>query len=292
MSDDQVETSPATEEASRKTTWIVVTLVALAVIAAIVWWWLPASDDKKQQTETVEVDQQQSAEVEVEGYEQEPAEPEPEVEPEPVPTEPESAPEPEEEPAEPIALPELDSSTPTVLQNLDSTDVNIRPLKSSQLIRDAVVLMDNISNGSIVRERTIVQRPDGRFNVLEVDGELYIDESSYRRYDALVDWFISLEPDALAQNYELFKPLVQEAYAEIGYPESDFDETLLEAIDVILETPVPDGLVQVEDDNVMYTFANDSYESLPAAQKQLLRMGPENIKRVKAKLREIRRTLQ
>ncbi len=42
----------------------------------------------------------------------------------------------------------------------------------------------------------------------------------------------------------------------------------------------------------MYTFADDSYESLPAAQKQLLRMGPDNIQRVKDKLREIRRALQ
>ncbi|MGM0629823.1 MAG: DUF3014 domain-containing protein [Pseudomonadota bacterium] len=292
MSDDQVETSPATEEASRKTTWVVVTLIVLAVIAAIVWWWLPASEDKKPQTETVEVDQQQSNEVAVESYEEETAEPEPELELEPIPTEPEAAPEPQEPEPEPIALPELDDSTPTVLQNLDSADINIRPLKSSQLIRDAVVLMDNISNGSIVRERTIVQRPDGRFKVLEVDGELYIDESSYRRYDALVDWFVSLEADALVENYELFKPLVQEAYSEIGYPESDFNNTLLDAIEVALDTPVPDGLIQVEDDSVMYTFADDSYESLPAVQKQLLRMGPDNIQRVKDKLREIRRALQ
>ncbi|WP_287817417.1 MULTISPECIES: DUF3014 domain-containing protein [Idiomarina] len=292
MSDDQVETSPATEEASRKTTWVVVSLIVLAVIAAIVWWWLPASEDKKPQTETVEVDQQQSSEVEVESYDEETAEPEPELELEPIPAEPEAAPEPQEPEPEPIALPELDESTPTVLQNLDSAEINIRPLKSSQLIRDAVVLMDNISNGSIVRERTIVQRPDGRFKVLEVDGELYIDESSYHRYDALVDWFVSLEADVLVENYELFKPLVQEAYAEIGYPESDFDSTLLEAIEVALDTPVPDGLVQVEDDSVMYTFADDSYESLPAAQKQLLRMGPDNIQRVKDKLREIRRALQ
>ncbi|MCA1768320.1 MAG: DUF3014 domain-containing protein, partial [Idiomarina sp.] len=273
-------------------TWVVVTLIVLAVIAAIVWWWLPASDDKKQQTETVQVDQQQSTDVQVESYEEEQAEPEPEVEPEPVPEEPEPSPQATEPAPEPIALPELDESTPTVLQSLDSTEINIRPLKSSQLIRDAVVLMDNISNGSIVRERTIVQRPDGRFSVLEVDGELYIDESSYRRYDALVDWFVSLEPEALVENYEMFKPLVQEAYAEIGYPESDFNNTLLEAINIVLETPVPEGLVQVKDDSVMYTYADDSYESLPGAQKQLLRMGPENIQRVKEKLREIKRALQ
>lgn len=296
MSDEQIETSQATENASRKTTWVVVSLIVLAVIAAVIWWWLPASSEKPQQTETVTVEQTQSTEVEAEPYEssEDDATSETESLPETVPETPGTEPEAEVEPEqpEPIALPKLDNSTPSVLQSLDSTDMNIRPLKSSQLIRDAVVLMDNISNGSIVRERTIVQRPDGRFRVLEVDGELYIDESSYRRYDSLVDWFVSLEPQALTESYETFKPLVQEAYAEIGYPESDFDNTLIDAINVMLETPVPEGLVQVEDDSVMYTYANERYESLPAAQKQLLRMGPDNIERVKQKLREIKRVLQ
>lgn len=296
MSDEQIETSQATENASRKTTWVVVSLIVLAVIAAVIWWWLPATSEKPQQTETVTVEQTQSSAVEAEPYDSsdDDATSEEDSLPEPVPETPATEPEAEVEPEqpEPVALPELDNSTPSVLQSLDSADMNIRPLKSSQLIRDAVVLMDNISNGSIVRERTIVQRPDGRFRVLEVDGELYIDESSYRRYDSLVDWFVSLDPQSLTENYETFKPLVQEAYAEIGYPESDFDNTLIDAINVILETPVPEGLVQVEDDSVMYTYANERYESLPAAQKQLLRMGPDNIKRVKQKLREIKRVLQ
>ncbi|ATZ73630.1 DUF3014 domain-containing protein [Idiomarina sp. X4] len=289
MSDDKVENSPATEDASRKTTWAVVIVIVVAVIAAVVWWWLPS--EKPQQQEKVKVEQSTSTEVETEPYQPEEPEEEPEPLPEPVEPEPvkqtEEAPEPEQ-----IALPELNNSTPTVLQELDSSDINIRPLKSSQLIRDAVVLADNISNGSIVRDRTIVQRPDGRFSVIEVDGELYIDESSYRRYDALVDWFVSLDAYALADNYELFKPLVQEAYAEIGYPDSDFDSTLIEAIDVLLSTPVPEGLVEVKADSVMYTYADDAYEALPAAQKQLLRMGPDNIERIKQKLREIQKALQ
>jgi hypothetical protein len=291
MSDDKVENSPATEDASRKTTWAVVIVIVVAVIAAVVWWWLPS--EKPQQQEKVKVEQSTSTEVETEPYQPEEPEEESEPLPEPVEPEPESAKQPEEAPEpEQIALPELNNSTPTVLQELDSSDINIRPLKSSQLIRDAVVLADNISNGSIVRDRTIVQRPDGRFSVIEVDGELYIDESSYRRYDALVDWFVSLDAYALADNYELFKPLVQEAYAEIGYPDSDFDNTLMEAIDVLLSTPVPEGLVEVKADSVMYTYADDAYEALPAAQKQLLRMGPDNIERIKQKLREIQKALQ
>lgn len=292
MSDDKVENSPATEDTSRKTTWAVVIVIVAAVIAAVIWWWLPS--EKPQQQEKVVVEQSTSTEVEAESYEpEEPAEQEPEPLPEPVEPEPEPVEQTEEDPEpEQIALPELNNSTPTVLQELDSSDINIRPLKSSQLIRDAVVLADNISNGTIVRDRTIVQRPDGRFSVIEVDGELYIDESSYRRYDALVDWFVSLDAYALADNYELFKPLVQEAYAEIGYPDSNFDDTLIEAIDVLLSTPVPEGLVEVNADSVMYTYADDAYEALPAAQKQLLRMGPDNIERIKQKLREIQRALQ
>lgn len=292
MSDDKVENPPATEDASRKTTWAVVIVIVVAVIAAVIWWWLPS--EKLQQQEKVVVEQSTSTEVEAESYEpEEPSEQEPETLPEPVEPEPEPVEQTEEDPEpEQIALPELNNSTPTVLQELDSSDINIRPLKSSQLIRDAVVLADNISNGSIVRDRTIVQRPDGRFSVIEVDGELYIDESSYHRYDALVDWFVSLDAYALADNYELFKPLVQEAYAEIGYPDSNFDDTLIEAIDVLLSTPVPEGLVEVNADSVMYTYADDAYEALPAAQKQLLRMGPDNIERIKQKLREIQRALQ
>lgn len=291
MSDDQVENSSATEVASRKTTWALVIIIAIAIIAAAIWWWLPS--EKPSQQETVVVEQSTSSEVEVSPIETEEPTTDPDPLPEPVEPEPEQT-EPVEEKSEPepVALPELNNSTPTVLQELDSDDINIRPLKSSQIIRDAVVLADNISNGSIVRDRTIVQRPDGRFSVIKVDGQLYIDDSSYRRYDALVDWVVSLDAHVLAKNYEMFKPLVQEAYSEIGYPESDFNDTLNDAIKVLLSTPVPEGLVEVKADSVMYTYANDAYETLPAAQKQLLRMGPDNIKRLKEKLKEIQRALQ
>ena len=70
-----------------------------------------------------------------------------------------------------------------------------------------------------------------------------------------------------------------------------FDGKLKDAIDVLLDThevPVP---VEVFTDSVMYKFADSRLESLPAPQKQLLRTGPENMRRIKAKLREIKETL-
>jgi len=280
-----------------RTTVIAVAIVIIAVIIAVVWWWLPA--DQQTTTEKVAEPANTVSETAVVDEQQATTEPEPEPEPSPAavePDEPEQAamaePQPEPEPVQEPQLPALDESTPTVLQTLDTSGVVIQPLKSSQLVRDAVVIIDNLRNGTLVRDRTIVQRPDGRFQVMEIDGELYIDERSYQRYEALVDWFVSIEEQALIENYELFKPLMQQAYGEIGYPDADFTDAMLEAIDVLLATPVPETLVQVKDDEVMYTYADPAYEGLPPAQKQLLRMGPDNIKRIKQKLRDIRRVFK
>lgn len=294
MTDDNMN-QESDQKRSSSVTGIVVGIIVLVIIAALVWWWISAGADDQNQiktepaqpepvTQTVEREEAEELSEE----EKKPA-PTVEAEPEPIPEpEPEPAPEPEPTPE----LPELDKSTPTVLQTLDTSGIPIQPLKSSQLVRDAVVIIENLRNGTLVRERTVVQRPDGRFRVLEIEGDLYIDEQTYQRYDPLVDWFVSLDEQALVENYDLFKPLMNEAFADIGYPDSDMTNAIYEAINVLLDTPVPESLVQVKDDEVMYTYADPAYEALPPAQKQLLRMGPDNIKRVKSKLREIRKVLK
>lgn len=287
------------------TTRVVVAIVAIIAIALALWWLLATEDTPKSERQPV-AKEPVAQPVE----EQSPApEPEASVAIDPVPEEPtESEPvssadedrqrtdeqsQPAESEAEPAPeLPDLANSTPTVLQTLDSSGVEIQPLKSSQLVSDVVVIVDNLRNGSLVRERTVVQRPDGRFKVLEIDGALYIDEQSYQRYDALVDWFVSLDEEAVVENYQLFRPLLSEAYADIGYPDADFTRAIVEAIEVLMDTPVPETLVEVKDDEVMYTYANPSYESLPPAQKQLLRMGPDNIRRLKSKLSSLKQEFE
>ncbi len=278
---------PGKESSSNTARWVVAVIIVAIIIGGVSWWMLSGSNNNEaKQTQSMDLPKQPEEAPAVE-----PKEPEPQPQPEP---DPESAATPEpttevvEEPEPAITLPDLNESTPTVLQELDNSGIEIQPLKSSQLIKDAVVIIDNLRNGMLVTDRTVVQRPDGRFSVIEVEGDLYIDEQSYQRYDPIVDWFTSLDANALVDNYELFKPLLQEAYGEIGYPDSEFKNAIIEAINVLLETPVPESLVQVDDDSVMYTYHDSSLEALPPAQKQLLRMGPNNIERIKAKLREVK----
>jgi hypothetical protein len=71
-----------------------------------------------------------------------------------------------------------------------------------------------------------------------------------------------------------------------------FRERLDAAFATLLAVPVPDGPVEVEPKVVTYTYADDSLEELSPVQRQFLRMGPDNVRRVQAKLRELRAELE
>jgi hypothetical protein len=97
-------------------------------------------------------------------------------------------------------------------------------------------------------------------------------------------------------------PLLQRAYTDLGYPGRSFDARLVEVIDLLLATPsTPEPLkVQLTEVKgsvpsvrpwVRYEFADPALESLAAGQKILMRVGPVNQRRLKAKLVEIRAAL-
>jgi len=56
---------------------------------------------------------------------------------------------------------------------------------------------------------------------------------------------------------------------------------------MLLRTPVVEGDVQVQPLKMNYALANPALEGLPRAQRQLLRMGPRNVRIVKAKIRAV-----
>jgi hypothetical protein len=63
---------------------------------------------------------------------------------------------------------------------------------------------------------------------------------------------------------------------------------LIAAIDDLLATPEPKEALRLVQVKVRYQFADPDLERRSAGQKMLLRMGPENARVVKAKLRDFR----
>jgi hypothetical protein len=202
-----------------------------------------------------------------------------------------------EEQPEPEIIPEpepLDTSDGTVktkLLSLSDYDAFARLLIDEALLERFVIMTNTLAEEEIAANNRVLVEPKKPFRTYRQADKEWIDPASYKRYAPYVEVFESLETESLLQLYQEYKPAIEEIFAEIASPSDSFDEKLEEAIDVLLDTPEVPVPVEVFTDSVMYKFADRQLESLTAPQKQLLRTGPENMRRIKAKLREIKETL-
>ena len=191
-----------------------------------------------------------------------------------------------------------DTSPAVPLPPLDDTDTLVRDLAralsdhpraaawlaTDGLIRNFVVVVENASNGQTPAQHLRMWQPSPDFAVVGSGAGAVIDPASYRRYDDVTAAITDLDPNAVAELYEMLRPRMNDAYRELGYQQS-FDVALERAIVLLLETPIRDGTVEV--DGALYAFADIRLESLAPAQKQLLRMGPSNARAVQGTLRAV-----
>ena len=76
------------------------------------------------------------------------------------------------------------------------------------------------------------------------------------------------------------------------YDAFDARAELERAIGVLLETPTLDEKAMLVPKGVTYSYSDPALQSIPAAQKQLLRLGPRNGQIVRGKLEEIAALLE
>lgn len=161
-------------------------------------------------------------------------------------------------------------------------------LANEDLVRRFVAAVDNTANGISPTSQLEFLRPKGSFKVVEKGDEIVIDPESYTRYDLITQVFISLDTEGTAALYRELEPLIDDAFAEISPPGSSFSDRLDAAFDHLLAVAPPTGQPQLKRKVVTYVYVDESLEGLSGAQRQLLRMGPDNLLLVKAKLRELK----
>ena len=205
------------------------------------------------------------------------------------------APEPAQAPAaEAKALPSLENSDAMMRENVSGLvgrKAFAAMVHPTELVRRIVATVDNLPRETAPRRVMPLEPVPGVFGVSGAGEEVTLNADNSLRYAAYVRVFEMLDARTLAQRYAESYPLFQRAYAELGFPGSRFHDRLLEAIDDMLEAPVPAGPVKLVRPKVLYQFADPELEGLPAGQKVMVRMGAENAAKVRAKLREIRREL-
>jgi hypothetical protein len=189
-------------------------------------------------------------------------------------------------------LAESDSFLREILQGI-SNDAFLRTLLDTEdLARKFVVSVANVAEGTSPAKQLAHVRPEESFKAIETSGRTVVDPESYRRYDLPARFFQSLDAAALAALYRRLEPLFDQAHSELGLTDrKGFRDTLTRAIDTLLAVPVVEGPVRIRAVNVNYVYEEPTLEKLSPAQKHLLRMGPENTRRVQQKLLELKRAL-
>jgi DUF3014 family protein len=191
---------------------------------------------------------------------------------------------------ESVTIPPLDSSDAvvrTLVQALSEAPAVVAWLPTNGLIRNFTLVVANIADGVTPAKQLKNLRPLSAFRIVERDGNAYVDPRSYDRYTVIADGVASVDPAAAARLYGTLKPRIEEAHRDLGAPNSSFDRTLARAIVALLETPIVDNPPRLRPKGIGYAYADGRLEDLTAAQKQLLRMGPRNVRVIKARLREI-----
>lgn len=192
---------------------------------------------------------------------------------------------------EPIfELPVLDDSDAVVRNLIAALSAHPRLatwLVTDDLIRRFVVVVDNIADGRNPAQHVPFMRPNTRFQTTGEQPALRIAPVNFSRYDTHVQLVASLDTDGTAEAYQRLLPLMDEGYAELGYPDTEFSSTFARAVTHLLDAPVLDESPTLTPRVSFFEYTDDELESLSPAHKQFMGMGPANMRVVQAKIREI-----
>ncbi|TPH19164.1 DUF3014 domain-containing protein [Litorilituus lipolyticus] len=193
-------------------------------------------------------------------------------------------------------LPELNESDSWLQVKLPELTWRKELLKlviDEDMIRRFVVFTDNFAQGTVAYEHSPFVLPNTKFSpdeetvAFQDNQNVWLwNESSSKRFNLYVDLLRSIDSASLVEWYFEIKPLVDEAYQELGY-EDDFTIVLQEAITNVLDMELPKEKVKLIQPSVMYKFHDQSLEELNDSDKLLLRLGKENLLIIKSILLEI-----
>jgi hypothetical protein len=197
--------------------------------------------------------------------------------------------------AAPIDVPPLEMTDALVRQLISA--LSSKPeiaawLAGDGLIRNFVASLENVAYGPSPARHVRRLAPQQPFRVVSRGGTMLMDPRSYERYDGLANAAASIDAPGLARAYSTLRPRLEEAYREQGHPDGNVDGAVELAIQKLLAVPVVEGDIRLTaKGGTSYEFEDNRLESLTPAQKQLLRMGPRNVRLVQGKLLEIAHAL-
>ncbi len=176
---------------------------------------------------------------------------------------------------------EMDPYVRTLFATLGTHPELLKFLATDDLVGAMATAIDRLAQGQSPARDLAVLRPAQGFAVARRSNVTGIDPATHARFGPLVAAVTAVDPAALAAAFTTIRPRLEEAYVAQGHPEGGFDEAVRKAIEVVASTPdVPADAALVPGVGG-YAYADPAFERLPAAQKHLLRMGPDHARQVR-----------
>ena len=197
-----------------------------------------------------------------------------------------------EEVPEEIVVDTSDAAVKSALISIAKSPILGKLLVNDSLIQKFVINVSNLADEELTIKDSLVVTPDGEFETYNQAGGKWIDRASYTRYTPYVDTLESMEVSELLSIYDIYKADIDERFAEISRPGARFDDALIDAINELLDTPEVPMPIEVFSESVVYKYKDPRIEALSGPQKQLLRTGPDNMRRIKDVLRTLKDALE
>jgi len=168
--------------------------------------------------------------------------------------------------------------------------------------RKFVATVDNLGRTHAPPVAWPISPTDGRFTVQTHDGATIVSSDNGLRYTPLVLLLESINIPQAVDLYVRMYPVLQQTYGELGFPNRQFNDRLLQVINHLLATPRAPQVVAVKLTEVKgpipslrpwvrYEFADPELEALSSGQKIMLRVGSVNQNRLKARLTAVRQEI-
>jgi len=185
-----------------------------------------------------------------------------------------------------------DAAVKSALMQVAASPAFAKLLVNERLIEKFVINVNNLSSKQLSPKDSLVVPPEEKFQTYNQADRTWIDNSSFQRYNGYIDVLESVDTEELLAVFDNYESTIREKFSEISRPGEDFDSALMDAIDTLLNTPQVPVPIEVYRDSVMYKFKDEQLEELSGPQKQLIRTGPENMRRIKDVLRSVKEALE
>ena len=192
------------------------------------------------------------------------------------------------EPTIELSLAEANTQLAERLSALQIAPIDEQFASKPNAIERSVAIADILRQGEVPYKLLPVARPKQKFPFADNGLAVTMDPAGFARYDGLTNTLSKLDVNTTITLFREYQSTIEQAWQALGYADKSVEPALLEVLELIMLTPDIQLDARLLKDEANWVYEDESLEKLPALQKQIMRMGPENAERLKALARDLR----